>query len=333
MCNHRVPRWRLRDICVCSLCVASFLLAGSVRAQHIIGVPSTARPPAGGGETTNPNGWFSPRLPQPYPPSPSDDGAPLVPASTPTPSEADELKTLLTYGPQFPLSRPADQFEVAGLANAGWPVVLDFMPAPNSCTFLVVTIGGKAAAPAVIDADGHIGRHLFRADFELKPIDRPTPARYVVQSVTPACPSGSLPANLASLRPSPLEVYGIGAGPSAVGSISVSDLHIGPPRPNLSVGQITWSFETKTVFNHATLSFLRFERFPRDGGIVATPVRSFAAPSLIGRQHSGNWNGLDNNGHLSPGIHRLEVRAWDNQENDKSWAGGISNDFVTITQP
>jgi hypothetical protein len=331
MCNDRVPRRRLHDICVCSLCVAPFLFAGSVLAQRY-GEPNTVRTPAGGGET-NPNGWFPLHVLPPYPPSPSDGGAPPAPASTPTASEADELKALLTDGPQFPLARPADRFEVIGLANAGWPVVLDFMPAPNSCTFLVVTIGGKAAAPAVIDADGHIGRHLFRADFELKPVYHPTPARYLVQSVTPACPSGSLPSNGASLSPSPLEVYGIGAGPGAVGSISVTDLHIGPPRPNLSAGQITWSFETKTVFNHATLSFLRFERSPRDGSIVATPVRSFAAPSLVGQQHSGQWDALDNNGHLSPGIHRLEVRAWDNQENDKSWAGGISNDFVTITRP
>jgi len=330
MSNHRVPLWRLGDIVACGLCIATLLASVSASAQLHPGAPAYGARPAPGGSVNSPAQLSWPGLPGIVGPS-TDDRAPAP--TEPAEPDANEVKTLLAAGPQLPLTRPADQFEAVGLFKGNWPLVIDFKPAPNSCTYVVVVVGGKATVPAVIDPDGHIGRHLFWGNFSGMSAERLWPARYRVQSETPACPSQHPAANGADAAPSPLEIYGIGAGPRAVGSITVTDLHIGPPQPDLRKSPVTWSFKTEWVFNHATITFLRFERSPRDGSIVSTPVRSFAVPSLEGSDHSGQWDAHDNAGHLSPGIHRLEVRAWDSRDDDKSWASGISNDVVTITHP
>ncbi|MBI0359533.1 hypothetical protein [Burkholderia oklahomensis] len=259
---------------------------------------------------------------------------PRTPIAGNTPETAPgDLKALLADGPQFPQSWSTDQFEVKALVKGGWPLVIDFVPAPGSCTYVLVSIGEQVASPVVIDSDGRQGRHLVRLDFPPGPPERPWPARYRVVSVTPSCPSRSHAASGSSDRPSPLEVYGIGAGPRAVGSISVTELHVRPSQPNGRTHQIDYSFATKSLFNRATVTFLKFDRSSGDGHIHATPIRSLSVPDLMQGPHQGHWNGLDDNKQLSLGIHRLQVRAWDNREDDASWAGAISSDFVTITRP
>ncbi|MGF6602480.1 hypothetical protein P3T23_007232 [Paraburkholderia sp. GAS448] len=256
------------------------------------------------------------------------------PPNVPTPEAGPgEVKELLLDGPQFPQTRAPDQFEVTALLKGGWPFVVDFMPAPASCTFVVIFIGDQASKAVVIDSDGRQGRHLVRLDFPAGPPESPLPARYRVQSQAPPCPSGNPAAYGSSARPSPLEIYGIGAGPRAVGSVAVTNLHFQPPRPNVRTDRITYAFTTKSLFNRATVSFLRFEPASASSGIRATLIRSIPVQDLDPKVHTGSWDGLDDTRTLSLGIHRLEVRAWDNQEDESSWAGGISDDLVTITRP
>ncbi|WP_157653715.1 hypothetical protein [Burkholderia ubonensis] len=113
----------------------------------------------------------------------------------------------------------------------------------------------------------------------------------------------------------------------------MTDLQVRLFQPSVRANQIDYSFATKSLFNRATVTFLKFERSSGDGRIRATPIRSFPVSDLMQVRHQGRWNGLDDNRQLSLGVHRLQVRAWDNQEDDASWAGAISSDFVTITRP
>ncbi|WP_168790592.1 hypothetical protein [Paraburkholderia aromaticivorans] len=333
MSNHHGPRRRLRHALIYGLCAVPILFTEPGHAQiRPTAAPTYERPSTGGGSggITPPVNIFQFLFNHPAAPAPGADAPPPDATSTAGP-DATELKTLLADGPQFAQSRPADQFEVKALLKGGWPLVVDFLPAPGSCTYVVISIGERAAPPVVIDPDGSQGRRLVRLDFPPGPPESPWPARYRVQSETPACPSRNPTAY--SSRPSPLQVFGIGAGPRAVGSISVTDLHVGPPRPDVRTVPITYAFTTKSLFNHAAVTFIRFDRSPGNGRIVATAVRSLPVPSLTEGVHSGQWDGLDDTRQLSLGVNRLQVRAWDNQEDDTSWAGGISSEFVTITRP
>lgn len=351
MRGHRVPCSRLHHALACGLCALSFLAGRSVCAQNGEFTPPQRgiQPAERSGESTQPQhgsqpaegGGIGVTVPLDFLfhlfSHPASQASP-VEASPPTAGNSPEttpgdLKALLADGPQFPQLRSTDQFEVKALLKGGWPLVIDFMPAPGSCTYVLVSIGEQAASPVVIDSDGRQGRHLVRLDFPPGSPEHPWPARYRVASVTPSCPSRSKAASGSSDRPSPLEVYGIGAGPRAVGSISVTDLQVRLFQPSVRANQIDYSFATKSLFNRATVTFLKFERSSGDGRIRATPIRSFPVSDLMQVRHQGRWNGLDDNRQLSLGVHRLQVRAWDNQEDDASWAGAISSDFVTITRP
>ncbi|MFM0367443.1 hypothetical protein [Paraburkholderia sediminicola] len=332
MNDHYAPCRRLRYALVCGTSVAAMLISQQGLAQ---GSDSQYRAPEGH-SSGGPSGGvgFGLSLPGLMQLLRSAEPASTASTAAPTPSaETPTVKQLLSTGPQFPDSRTADRFDVTGLLKGGWPLVIDFLPAPGSCTFVVVFIGEQASPPVTIDSNGRQGRHLVKLEFPAGPPEQPVPARYLVQSQTPACPSGDPSAYAAAHKPSRLEIYGIGAGPRAVGSVAVNDLHFGPPSPNIRTDKVTYEFTTKSLFNRGTIEFLRFESPSANGPIRVTPVQSIPAENLGRGPHGGSWNGLDAAQHASLGIHRLEVRAWDNREDDNSWAGGISDDIVTITQP
>jgi hypothetical protein len=254
-----------------------------------------------------------------------------APASAESPADSPDGPTatqLLEEGPQFPADRSPDQFVVAGLLKGGWPFVLDFRPASGSCTQLKVIVDRQSSVPVVIDPDGHQGRHLVKLMFPEGQPERP--AHYVLWSQSPAavCAPGGPPG-----KPSPLDVYGIGAGPSAVGSVAVDQLHFGPTLTHIQTGSVSYTFVTKSRFNHAMVDFLRFERSSPTSLIRTVPVMSVPVELRPDGHQSGRWDGKDTVHRPSIGIHVLQVRAWYTQDNDHSWVGGISEDTVTIVQP
>jgi hypothetical protein len=144
---------------------------------------------------------------------------------------------LFADGPLFsPRSDPRN-FAVQGFVRRGWPVAVDFQPQPGTRTILVVTpnetpargaltdaaraaVGRKpplAPLRVVMDADGKGGRRLFilpRLDVAPAPGaggDRPLGiATYSVES------RRILAGGKLSLKRSPVEIFGFGAGPDSV---------------------------------------------------------------------------------------------------------------------
>ncbi|MEX3940633.1 hypothetical protein AB4Y44_13985 [Paraburkholderia sp. BR10937] len=254
------------------------------------------------------------------------------PASSATSTDAPNEPTtaqLLEKGPQFPHDRTPDQFAVAGLLKGGWPFVLDFRPAPGSCTQLKVIVEGQSSVPVTIDPDGSQGRHLIKLEFPAGQPERP--AHYVLWSQWPAtaCAPGGPPG-----KPSSIDVYGIGAGPGAVGSVAVNQLHFGPAVAHIQTGNVTYTFVTKSPFNHVMADFLRFEHGASTNTVRTVPVVSVPVQPLRPDGHqAGSWDGKDATHRPSIGIHLLQVRAWFTEDNDHSWVGGISDETVTIVEP
>jgi hypothetical protein len=233
--------------------------------------------------------------------------------------------SLAANGPRFPDSFTVGTFAVQGYFKDGWPFVLDFLPQPDSCTVLEISLHQKVMYALLLDRDGRSGRRLVQAKLPPGIAERPQSALYVVRSERPACAAQTG----ASHDPSPVEVYGIGGGPRAVGSVAIDQLRFEPAAPQLPQEQVQIGYRAKSGFNHASVEILRFHQ-EQPGRIDVQRVRARRVDGLApGSVNADSWDGKLDGGQRSLGVHRLQVRAWFT-ENDRSWVGAISPASVRV---
>ena len=235
-----------------------------------------------------------------------------------------------TNGPRFPDSYTVGTFAVQGYFGGGWPIVIDYFPQPSTCTWLEVSIDQTLRVLRPLDRDGSGGRRLVRID--VGPEYLPKGARsavYAVHSVHPTCPEGrKIPSDDAT--PSPVEVYGIGAGPRAVGSVAIDELQFGPDELRFPQDRATIAYRAASEFNHASVEILRYSQEP-SGQINVDRVSAQRVAVVPGQNQGAPWGGKGESGGPSLGMHRLQVRAW-YTENDKSWVGAISPASVYVVK-
>jgi hypothetical protein len=316
-------------VCVCALLVFSSIDGQTLHAQ----VRFDGKPPARDGPREGPP-------PSDHRPGSSSRGNEWIPwaivgvigaaaiaaRARENNAHVDDNK-LAVSGPRFPDSYNVGTFGVQGYVRGGWPIVVDFLPEPETCTWLEVSVDQQPVFSSTLDADGRGGRQLVRID--VPPLVAPgaRPAIYVVHSARPICPANrKVPNN--SRTPSPIEVYGIGAGPRAVGSVAIDELQFGPPELRRPEDRATIAYRAQSEFNHASVEILRYEEDP-PGQINVHRVTAKIADVVSGQNKGDAWDGKNDSGARSLGVHRLQVRAWFT-ENDKSWVGAISPSSVSV---
>lgn len=299
--------------------------------------PPPQTPPTGG---NYPSGQGAPPTPRP---DPGSRGSSLVPwalgavigalfAAPPeaSPGPAGNDDYLARNGP-----RPADSYKVGtfvveAFVQDRWPLVVDFLPQPDTCTALDVYIGQKRVFSRLLDADGLSGRRLVTVSLPGGISAKARPALYVVHSDRPAC-SGAGAGAAAAGSGAPLEIYGIGGGPRAVGSVAVDGLEFGPAAPKLPQQLVQIAYRTQWPFNHVSVEVLRFHRnSPERIDVERVLARRNNGPPP-GHVADQPWDGRNGAAELSLGVHRLQVRAW-MSGNERSWVGAISPTSVRIAQ-
>lgn len=233
----------------------------------------------------------------------------------------DASEDLLRDGPQLPTSYELGTFWARGFGKDGWPIVLDFAPQPNTQTTLYVMFGKDKVWSAVIDSNGLDKRHL-----QLVTLPKTgwaasaKPATYYLRSMT-------LDYMGRPVAPAPIEVYGIGGGPRAVGSVAIEQLVFGPPtmKPGASA---SFDYFAKSPFDHTRTEVLRYSD---DGKTIRlSQVMAENAPDVSVGTHGGAWDGRDQGtGQISRGVHRFQVRGWFTS-GDQSWVGAVAPTQVTI---
>ena len=239
---------------------------------------------------------------------------------------------LLENGPRFPDSFGVGVFAVQGYVGRGWPVVIDFVSQPGTCTTLEISVDDQLLSSEPLDWEGRGGRQYKRIDLPPSKERRAPTSRtrndarvamYVIHSRSPACGQPG------PQKAEAIEVYGIGAGPRAVGSVAIDNLSFGPARPRFPTEQVAMSYEAKNPFNHAAVEILRYD-LTTPGLINVQRVKASRTDSVqVGPNSGGAWNGMSDTGVRSSGVHRLQVRGW-YSENDRSWVGAISPTSVQV---
>jgi hypothetical protein len=169
------------------------------------------------------------------------------------------------------------------------------------------------------------GRHLVR--FTLPEALGPElrPAVVAVSAMGGAAESGTL---------ADFNVYGLGAGPEAVGSVAIDQLGFGPRSIRVSQEEAArYRFFSHSDFDTVSIEFLGLER-AADGSRHRFVGRRFLAEGVRSEQWVGLdeprvWDGRDDQDLVSVGNHRLQVRAWDR---DGDWVCAWSPDSVVVSE-
>jgi hypothetical protein len=220
---------------------------------------------------------------------------------------------------------------VQGYVRGRWPFVIDFLPERDSRTWLEVVLDGKLSFTQILDSDGSSGRRLIRVVLPADLTGAPRPGTYVIRSIRVEDGRRRQGRDGKDV-PADVQLYGIGAGPRAVGSVAIEEVVFEPGLLRLvpsSPTSATYSYNAKSEFNRVAVEILRFVN--RDGSVTAERVKSDEQIGVrLGRSQRGSWNGTKENEAVpSVGVHRLQVRAWFNSE-DKSWVGAWSPNTVTV---
>lgn len=211
-------------------------------------------------------------------------------------------QALAREGPRLPESYSFPSLRIEAVLRGGWPAVIAYELAPGASAELEFALPGEAPHRVFLPPGAQRGRTLITLDL---------PERFgevlKVGTVSLRVEGGSGAA--------PLQLYGLGCGPLAIGSVAIDEVVFEPARLRLGTGERAfYGFHSRSDFSRAVVDIARLDAAPGGPRLVrvrSEPVQqSVARNSWVGREPPLHWNGADERGAASQGAHLLYVRAW-----------------------
>jgi hypothetical protein len=244
----------------------------------------------------------------------------------PQPGAAPDAAELLTQsGPQFPATFSMSCAPVQGFVRGGWPVVIDYRPDGRSDVVLEIhTI--DADRPYSVALDRAAGRRLRKLDLPGSLGDTPQVALFLVRASRPP-----------NATPGGVQLFGLGAGPRAVGSVAIDQVDFRPGTMRISQKQrASYSFYSRSDFNRSVVEIMRVQRNSEE--IRVSLARSTSLDfginrgTWIGKKEALTWDGMDASNRVSNGPHLLQVRAWANSQDARDWVAAWSPSTVVVSE-
>ncbi|SHE74776.1 hypothetical protein SAMN02745148_01032 [Modicisalibacter ilicicola DSM 19980] len=225
-------------------------------------------------------------------------------ANAPESNDDEVLERMRREGPEFAPRYHGSAFAAIGMVRGDWPFILDFT---HDRPILLTLRLSARGVPDIYTLripfeEGETGTH--RLQFRLPQAfgDREQPAAI---GITATDMSGERTA-------SSFRINALGCGPRAVGSVAIEEVAFLPRRIRPQAGeQAFFRFFSHSTFPQAVAEFLRVE--PAADGEQYFFVDEELIPGGVAAGRSidpRRWDGRDLDQRLSPGAHRLQVRAW-----------------------
>jgi hypothetical protein len=229
-------------------------------------------------------------------------------------------KQLDRDGPVFPRKQAVGQFQVQGYALPGWPVVVDVAAEPGTETWLVVHYRGAKKKDQLRYRIPGEGRRVQVVQLpSAGPAAKLTTARFSLLSYRTVGEKKVY---------QPHMVYGIGAGPRAVGSTT---LHIGTLAPAVArqAAEVRYTLVAKRLFDRSAVEVLRLPSGNKGKLKLVKAARRFPLPPGT---HPGDWRQMQVDPKPAAGLYHFQARAWlvGGRSDERDWTGAIAPNFVRI---
>jgi hypothetical protein len=244
-----------------------------------------------------------------------------TPAAGTQAASAPTSRDLLQNGPQTPKVLPEGTFPIYGFIRNGWPMVADYKSQTDSITWLTVSVPGAPVWSQRLPSGEHLVKVIYTDG------DAPRSAVALIALQSRAETTGD------EVIPLPIEVFGLGAGPRAVGSVAINGVNFALSARQLGGDFARFGYIAESDFNAVDMEILRFAPERHDGRrvITATTVAQYRTGAVRrGPFGPRMWDGREQKSQrASTGRHRLQVRGWE-VEGDESWVTALSPSDVLV---
>jgi|SoiMethySBSTD1v2_1073268.scaffolds.fasta_scaffold36407_3 hypothetical protein len=239
--------------------------------------------------------------------------------------QPDASDMLLETGPQFPEQFSMSCAPVHGFVQGGWPVVVDYQT--TGPTRAVLEVHGTATQqPHVVTLERAERRTLVKLNLPQTFGATPQIALYLVRAEKQVANT-----------PGGVQLFGLGAGPRAVGSVAIDQVDFGPSALRVSQKQrASYSFYSRSDFNRVVVEIVRVARAA--GEIKVSLARStplditLTRGTWVGKKEPLTWDGMNGANRVSTGPHMLQVRAWLNGQDARDWVAAWSPSAVVVAE-
>jgi hypothetical protein len=215
-------------------------------------------------------------------------------------------------GPRVAKAVSMNHLIVEGIIGPGWPVGLDFQLNGTGYATLDITTEDKVQYHQVLTNDLN-GRGITITHPDGLP-DKLQSATFDVETAAPAGSNGP---------PPDIRVYGMAAGPNAVGSIAIDQVTFGPSAVKMKQ-DAQYGFHSHSNFSDVRADFM-FAGL-KDNHIVMKQENETALYPVTPDEHA--QGSLQTKGTI--GQHLLQIRAW--RGNNGDWVVAWSPDVVILAK-
>lgn len=219
---------------------------------------------------------------------------------------------LLKKGPQVPQNVAMNHLIVDGLIGPNWPVGLDFQVGGAGSVMLDITTADKVHYQQVLTANRN-GRGITISYPDGLP-DKLQAATFDVEAVAPAGKNAPVP---------DLRIYGMAAGPNAVGSIAIDQVTFGPSEVKMKQ-TAQYGFHSHSDFSNVCADFM-FTGLKDNHIVMKQDNETQLSPVTPDERAQGALQGKG-----TVGQHLLQIRAW--RGNSGDWVVAWSPDVVSLTK-
>jgi hypothetical protein len=247
--------------------------------------------------------------------------------SQPNPPPDQVVNRLLAEGPIIATAFNMSAFAVRGFVRGNWPLLIDFQQRSEGLAKLQIS---ARDVPEIFEFDLTSACPPPRRCL----ITMRLPPELFGDQLRPAVIAATATDAKGNATQPEFNVYALGAGPRAVGSVAIDQVTFGPSAISVAAQQSAlYRFFSHSDFSNASVEFWKVEdavdgsrMFLVDDRRVDGGVRK---NQWVGMNERRSWDGREREQRVSPGRHKVQVRAWDRVGD---WVTALSNDVVTVEQ-
>lgn len=235
------------------------------------------------------------------------------------------LSVLSSKGPQFAAAYLASKIVADVFARGGAPFVVEYQLGPESTASVTLVAKVKKQEKSVTFHLEPTGDQIKQVIFQL-PADvfgsKPVVTKLTVKAEN---------IDQTTQPPPNFELYGLGMGEKAVGSMVIVGLNLTPDRVRATRKEkVVYGFRSRSDFDEAYAEF-HILGYTSSGEPTKTSVNYQKISGIRrGDLKGGEWNGKNGKGKVSQGRHQLVVKAWYPAKKGGDWTRAWSRQRVFV---